>query len=120
MKYAYGPYGTVLPHCRTVTSLVRSVGQEQSATVLAVCVGTGGLAGEGLSVSASGSLGSGEVQEAGTSDLSRADPGPAESAVAAGSGESAVGSGLESLVRKVGSELVSGPYIRTCEPDTSV
>ena len=55
-----------------------------------------------------GSLVSGEVQEAGGSDLSRADPGPAESAVAAGSGESAVGSGLESLAKKVGSALVSG------------
>ena len=93
---------------RLWTAGVGFVGQEQSAAALAVCVGTGGLAGEGLSVSASGSLGSGEVQEAGTSDLSRADPGPAESAVAAGSGESAVGSGLESLAEKVGSALVSG------------
>ena len=42
------------------------------------------------------------------SDSSRADPGPTDSAVAAGSGESAVGSGLESLAKKVGSALVSG------------
>ena len=54
---------------------------------------------------ASGSLVSGGVQEAGMSDLSRADPGPADSAVAAGSGESAVGSGLESLAKTVGSAL---------------
>ena len=83
-----------------------------------MCVGTGDLAGEG----ASGSLVSGEVQEAGMSDLSRADPGPADSAVAAGSGESAVGSELGSLVEKVGCALVSGSSkpLNHHVPDTSV
>ena len=85
-----------------------------------MCIGTGGLAGEDLSVGAFGSLVSGEVQEAGMSDLSRADPGPADSAVAAGSGESAVGSELGSLVRKVGSALVSASSEPLIEPDTSV
>ena len=66
------------------------------------------MAGEDLSVGAFGTLVLGEVQEAGVSDLSRADPGPTDSAVAVGSGESAVGSGLESLTKKVGSALVSG------------
>ena len=41
------------------TVVFGSVGQEQSAAALAVCVGTGGLAGEDLSVGASGSLVSG-------------------------------------------------------------
>ena len=68
---------------------------------------TGGLAGEGLSMGASGAPVSGGVQEAGISDLSRVNPGPADSAVAAGSGESAAGSELESLVEKVGCALVS-------------
>ena len=77
---------------------------------MAACVGTYacGLAGEDLSVVASGPLVSGGVQEAGMGGVSRADPGPADSAVAAGSDESAVGSELGSLVRKVGSALVSG------------
>ena len=93
---------------------VGSAGQGQSAAALTVCVGTVSLAGEDLSVGAFGSLVSGR------SGLSRADPGPAESAVAAGSGESAVGSGLESLAEKVGSALVSGSSVLTSEPDTSV
>ena len=61
------------------TVVFGSVGQEQSAAALAVCVGTGGLAGEDLSVGASGSLVSGGVQGAGVRDLSRADPVSADS-----------------------------------------
>ena len=92
---------------RLWTAGVGSVGQEQSAAALAVCVGTDGLAGEDLSVGASSWLVpvSGGAQEAGVGDLSRADPGPAESAVAAGSGESALGSGLESLTKKLALRL---------------
>ena len=41
-------------------------------------------------------------------DLSRVDPGPADSTVVAGSGASAVSSELGRLVSKVGSALVSG------------
>ena len=96
------------------TVVFGSVRQERSAADLAVCVGTGGLAGEDLFVGASGSLVSlvsEGVQEAGMGGLSRADPGPADSAVAAGSGESAVGSELGSLVRKVGSALVSSFFL---------
>ena len=47
------------------TEGVGFVGQEQSAAALAVCVGTDGLAGEGLSVGASGSLVSGECRRQG-------------------------------------------------------
>ena len=68
--------GRPLLHLWTVVLIFRFVGQdsqEQSAAALAVCGGTGGLAGEDLSVGASGSLVSGRVQGAGMSDLSRAD-----------------------------------------------
>ena len=47
------------------TAGVGSVGQEQSAAASAVCVGTGGLAGEDLSVGAFGSLVSGRGGSAG-------------------------------------------------------
>ena len=93
---------------RLWTAGVGSAGQEQSAAALAVCVDTGGLADEDLSLGSSGSLVSGRVQEAGMGDLFCVDPGPADSAVAAGLGEWAVGSELESLAEKVGSALVSG------------
>ena len=85
---------------------VGSVGQEQSAAALAVCVGTGGLARETIST---------ECRRHAMSwmdDLPRVDPGPADSAVAAGPGAPAVGSELRelgSLVSKVGSAPVSGP-----------
>lgn len=69
---------------RLWTAGVSSVGQEQLATALAVCVGTGDLP--------SSSLVTDGVQEAGMGNLSRVDPGPADSAVAAGLGASAVGS----------------------------
>ena len=93
---------------RLWTAGVGSAGQEQSAAALAVCVDTGGLADEDLSLGSSGSLVSGRVQEAGMGDLFCVDPGPADSAVAAGWCEWAVGSELESLAKKVGSALVSG------------
>ena len=49
---------------RLWTAGVGSAGQEQSAAALAVCVDTGGLADEDLSLGSSGSLVSGRVQEA--------------------------------------------------------
>ena len=60
------------------------MGQEQSAATLAVCVGSG----ENLSAGTTGTLIADRVQETGTGDLSRVDTGPADSAVAAGSGAS--------------------------------
>ena len=74
------------------------MGQEQLGTDLAVCVGTGDLAGEGLPEGTACLLVADRVQETGMGDLSRVDPGPADSAVAAGSGALAVGSELGSLV----------------------
>ena len=85
-------------------------GQEQSAVALqlAACVDSSGLAGESLSAGASGSLVADRVLGTGMGDLSCVGPGPADSAVAAGSDVSAVCPELGPLVLKVGSALVSG------------
>ena len=87
-----------------------------------MCVGSSDLAGDNLSAVASGSLDADRVLGTGMGDLSCVDPGPADSAVAAGSGTSAVCSELGPFVTKVGSTLVFGSpeNSRTYEPDTSV
>ena len=108
---------------RLWTAGVSSVGQGQSAVVLAACVDSSGLEGESLSAGASGSLVADRVLgTVGTrmGDLSCVDPLRA-SGFSSGSGIKCVGSGLG--VGPFGSEnwlCACIWFARTNESDTSV